>query len=173
MHRSGCTVTKRENTPQTSANTKVRSGHQNHSRRHAAVADTMKMGLAGAAGPQIHAFRSSRVSTAAPSIHGFGVVDDTTDALWSHVATCLAKLWGPCSTPVWVADTQGRIVYTNLAAEVSRNGAGRRHASASVAAVAGHAAVPPPSQYPPLEIAPLTDATGRRLGWLAIATATA
>jgi predicted amidohydrolase YtcJ len=90
-----------------------------------------------------------------------------------HLENCLADLWAGSDTPVWMTDEDGRIVYANRAAEWC-NGSSKRTSvpdriAAAVAAATDACALLEGS--PPIEISPLLDGHGHRLGWLAIAPA--
>jgi hypothetical protein len=95
------------------------------------------------------------------------------DVLRRHLDSCLSELWADLPAPVWVADARGDIIYVNRTAETSCNGAGLGQATACIAAaLRGKAGSRPAAASdegrPTIEVSPLIDGCGQRVGWLAI-----
>jgi len=103
------------------------------------------------------------------------MTDGRPEALRQHLESCLADVWAEAPAPVWVADVRGQIVYANRIAREGCDGPGLRHAAARIAEVIGGGPPPAaarPGGLPALDIAPLIDGCGQRVGWLAIGAAT-
>lgn len=81
----------------------------------------------------------------------------------------LIELWHDWADPVWIADTTGRVLYCNPAAEQSRNGIGRAQATARIAGAIAGSQDGHSDGGRRIEVSSLTDARGRRVGWLAVA----
>ncbi|MGB9625992.1 MAG: PAS domain-containing protein [Phycisphaerae bacterium] len=112
------------------------------------------------------------MSTTTALRSGLSSAEQEEEILRQHLDACLRELWADLPAPVWVADARGRIVYANYSARDACNGAGLRQASARIAEVLqgeakprGEAAAQARSA---MEISPLIDGRGRRVGWLAI-----
>lgn len=100
--------------------------------------------------------------------------DGHREPLRRHLDTALAELWAESPTPVWVADDVGRIVYTNPAAYRAFNGTGVQQAAERIAQVAAERPIRvarAEAESPMIDVSPLADAAGRRVGWLAIGAA--
>lgn len=81
----------------------------------------------------------------------------------------LIELWHDWADPVWIADTNGRVLYCNLAAEQNRNGIGRAQATARIARAIAGSQDGHREGSRRIEVSSLTDARGRQVGWLAVA----
>jgi len=112
------------------------------------------------------------LSTTAASRSGPSSVEQEEEILRRHLDACLRELWADLPAPVWVADARGRIMYANHTARDACNGAGLRQASARIAEIlrgeANTQTVTATQRRPAVEISPLIDGCGRRIGWLAI-----
>ncbi len=112
------------------------------------------------------------MSTTTALRSGLSAAEQEEQTLRRHLDTCLRELWADLPAPVWVADARGRVMYANHTARDACNGAGLREASARIAEVLRGEAEPrgeaAAHRRPAIEVSPLIDGCGRRIGWLAI-----
>jgi hypothetical protein len=116
------------------------------------------------------------VNTTAVPGGAASVGEGRSNALRQHLESCLAELWADAPAPVWVADALGQIVYANPTAKKCCNGTGLREAANRIAETIGGARIsrsvaPDSTVGGPIDVAPLLDGSGQRLGWLAIGPA--
>lgn len=116
------------------------------------------------------------MSTAATERFASSRDPEESDTLRRHVESCLADLWADLPAPVWVADARGNIVFVNRIADRTCNGDGRRQAAARIAEVLNRNPAAGPASASngrtTIEVSPLLDGYGQRVGWLAIGTPT-
>lgn len=97
-------------------------------------------------------------------------------ALRHHLECNLRDLWDAWTTPVWVADARGEIVYANRTARSRLDGPGREQAAVQIARAmqARCPAVTPADEAgaPVIDVSPLISGHGERVGWLAVAAIT-
>lgn len=93
--------------------------------------------------------------------------DNRCDELRRFLINGISTLWTHSQTPIWVSDCTGRIVYANPAALQTRDLQLNGIAARQLAFTAGNSHMGS-SDGEQIEISPLLDGHGRRLGWLAL-----